>query len=66
MQKRIREGEVILMKTDKSGKMCICTREEYKRMREKLTEKDELVDRKGIIEKERNLTGHVFFWAKMW
>jgi hypothetical protein len=66
LQKRIRAGEVILMKTDKSGKMCICTREEYKRMGEKYTEKDELVDRKGIIEKERNLNGHVFFWAKMW
>jgi hypothetical protein len=66
LQKRIKAGEVILMKTDKSGKLCICTREEYKKMGEKHTEKDEMVNRKGIIEKEKNLNGHVFFCLKMW
>ena len=66
LQKRIKEKEIIIMKTDKSGKMCICTREEYKKMGEKHTEKDDKVDRKSIIEKEKNLNGHVFFWSKMW
>ena len=66
LQKRIREGEVIVMKTDKSGKLCICTRDEYRIMGEKHTAKDEKIGRKGIIEIEKNLNGHVFFWAKMW
>ena len=54
------------MKTDKSGKLCICTRDEYKAMGEKHTNKDDRIERKGIIETEKNLNGHVFFWAKMW
>ena len=61
----MKNGEIIIMKTDKSGKMCICTREEYKKMGEKHTQKDDKVDRKNIIEKEKNLNGHVFFWSKM-
>jgi hypothetical protein len=39
MQKMIKEKEITILKTDKSGKMCICTREEYKKMGEKHTEK---------------------------
>ena len=36
------------------------------RMGEEHVKKDEKIDRKGIIEKEKQLNGHVFFWAKMW
>ena len=64
--KRMREGDVITMKAEKSGKMCICKREEYKAMGEKHTSKDDKVGRKEIIEIEKNLNGHVTFWAKMW
>ena len=28
--------------------------------------KDQEIDRKGIMEKEKQLNGHVFFWSKMW
>ena len=30
------------------------------------TEKDLKIDRKEVIEKEKQLNGHVFFWTKMW
>ena len=30
------------------------------------TGKDEEIDRKGIIEIEKQLNGHVFFWSKIW
>ena len=66
LQKRIKEQEIIILKTDKSGKLCVTTREEYRKMGEEHTNKDEVIDRKGIIEKERQRNGHVFFWAKMW
>ena len=60
LQKRIKDKEIIILKSDKSGKLCISTREKYTKMGEKHTEKDEIVDRKNIIEKEKNLNGHVF------
>ena len=40
--------------------------EEYLKMGQEHTGKDEEIDRKGIVEIERNLNGHVFFWSKMW
>ena len=64
LQKRLREKEIIILKTDKSGKMCVTTREEYVKMGEEHTKKDERIDRRGIIEKEKQLNGHVFFWAQ--
>ena len=66
LQKRIREKKIIIMKTDKSGKLCVATREEYLRLGKVHTGKDENIERKGIIEIEKQLNGHVFFWAKMW
>ena len=51
LQKRMKEKEIIILKTDKSGKMCVTTREEYEKMGHKHTKKDEKIDRKGIIEK---------------
>ena len=40
--------------------------EEYLTMGEEHTKKDLEVDRKTIIDKEKQLNGHVFFWSKIW
>ena len=66
LQKRIKENEVVVLKTYKSGKMCLVTKEEYIKMGMEHTKKDQEIHRKGIVEKEKQLNGHVFFWAKMW
>ena len=66
LQKRMKEKEVVILKTDKSGKMCLVTWEEYEKMGKEHTSKDEEVGRKGIIEMEKQINGHVFFWSKMW
>ena len=66
LQKRIKENEIVIVKTDKSGKLCLITREEYEKMGAEHTRKDMKIDRKGIMEKEKQLNGHVFFWSKMW
>ena len=66
LQKRIKEKEVVILKTDKSGKMCLVTTEEYKRMGLEHTSKDQEIDRWKIREIEKQLNGHVFMWAKMW
>ena len=42
------------------------SREEYIRMGQEHTGKDEKVDRKTIIEKKKQLNWHVFFWSKIW
>ena len=47
----MREGKIIILKTDKSGKLCLTTREDYKRMGEEHVNKGEKIDRNGIIEK---------------
>ena len=45
------------MTTDQSGKMCVISREEYMKMGEEHTKKDEKIDRKTIIEKEKQING---------
>ena len=45
LQKRIREKEVVILKTDKSGRLCLVTREEYERMGLEHTSKDTKIDR---------------------
>ena len=51
----------MILKTDKSGKLCVATREEYERMGHEHTKKDVEIGRKQIIEMEKQLNGHVFF-----
>ena len=66
LQKRMKEQEIIIMNTEKSGKLCIISREVYMKIGEEHTKKDKEIDRREIIEKEKQLIDHVFFWAKMW
>ena len=61
LQKRIKNNEIVILKTDKSGKLCVATREEYERMGHEHTKKDVEIGRKQIIEMEKQLNGHVFF-----
>ena len=64
--KRISEEDLIIMKTDKSGKFCITTREEYKKMGNDHTKNDKVIGRDRIREIERILNGHCTAWAKIW
>ena len=66
LQKRMKNQEIVICKSDKSGKLCVVSREEYIRMGQEHTSKDVEIDRKTIIEKEKQLNGHVFLWSKMW
>ena len=50
MQKKIKDGVLVILKTDKSGKLCAVSREEYVKMGEAHTSRDEEITRKGIIE----------------
>ena len=53
LKKRIQEEEILIVKTDKSGKLCVATVEEYIRMGKEHAGKDKLVGRKEIEEMKR-------------
>ena len=55
LQKRIKEGELVIMKTDKSSKFCVTTREEYIKMGEAHTKKDKKIKREEIHELEKQI-----------
>ena len=65
LKKRIKDEEIIVMKTDKSGKFAITDRENYIEMGKAHTARDREIDIKEIREKERVLNGHTSMWIKM-
>ena len=65
LKKRIQEEDIIILKTDKSGKLCVASVEEYIRMGKEHAGKDKLVSRKEIAEIEKEINGHSIAWVKM-
>ena len=53
--KRIRAGELIVIKTDKSGKFCIVSVEDYLKLGEAHTKKDREISRREVMETEKIL-----------
>ena len=66
LQKRIRDKEIVVMKTDKSGKFAVTTMEIYIEMGSVHTKKDRMISRAELIEIEKQLNGHATYWCKMW
>jgi hypothetical protein len=66
LRKRIQEGELVVLKTDKSGKLCVATREEYIKLGQVHASKDKKISMKEIAEMERQINGHSIAWVKMW
>ena len=64
--KRIKEGEIVVMKTDKSGKMCISTKEKYIELGMQHVKGDKEISREELRCIERILNGHGMSWSKMW
>ena len=65
-RKRSPKKEIIILKTDKSGKFCVTSQGEYRRMGSVHTGKDKLINRKDVTEIEKHLNGYCTFWCKMW
>ena len=65
LKKRIKDGEIVVLQTDKSGKLCITTLENYIKMGEEHTRGDKKVDAKKIEEIEREVNGHTSMWNKI-
>ena len=65
LKKRMEEGEIIIAKTDKSGRLCVMPTETYIEAGSAHTAKDRVVDEEFIKKTQRTLNGHVSMWIKM-
>ena len=65
LRKRIKEGEIIVVKTDKSGKLAVVAVEDYIKMGEIHTSNDKEVDEEKSKEIQRKLNGNVSMWLKI-
>ena len=66
LKKRVSEGEIVICQTDKSGRFCILTREQYREAGIVHTSKDRKVDLEEQGEIERALNGHMRWWNVIW
>ena len=63
--KRIKAGELLVLKTDKSGRFCVVSVEDYKKMGAIHTAKDIEISREDVVEIEKKLNGHSISWVKI-
>ena len=65
LRKRIKDGNLMVILTDKSGKLAVTTVENYIKMGEVHVKKDTEVDDDKAKEIQRKTNGHVSMWIKM-
>ena len=65
IRQRIKEKEVVVLKTDKSGKMTIADRESYLEMGRKLNGADRKIEREELKIRERKINEHTKMWSKI-
>ena len=66
LMRRVSKGELLIMKTDKSGKMSVTTREKYLEMGREHVGNDKEVERTKIIETDKVLNEHSAAWCSIW
>ena len=65
LQKRIKEGTLVVVKTDKSGRFSIMSMVEYERAGRVHTEKDLEVDLEFLQENQRRVNGYISMMCKI-
>ena len=60
--KKIQKRDIIVLKTDKSGKFMVVSQEEYRKMGAVHTNKDKLISMREVEEIEKQINGHSTFW----
>ena len=66
LEKRKNAGEIVVITTDKSSKMCVMKREDYLKLGEEHVGKDKLIDREEAVKREKLLNQHALAWCRMW
>ena len=65
LKKRISEGELLVIKTDKSGKLGVINREKYLEMGLKDSSRDREINRKELRQVEKRLNDHTLMILKV-
>ena len=65
INKRVKNKELVIMLTDKSGKLAVTTMENYIEMGRVHTENDIEICEKDVEETEKTVNGHVSMWLKI-
>ena len=65
LRNRIKKGELVIVKTDKSGKLMAMRKEDYLQFGIKGVGNDRKVDREEARKIERQINNHTRFWIKM-
>ena len=66
LQKRLKSGDIVIMKTDKSSKFAVTDQDNYLRLGEEHVSKDREIGRVEIREREKTLNSHSAMFIKMW
>ena len=65
LKERIKEGEIVVLKTDKSGKLVICDKEEYLKMGKSKIVEDRKLERGEIKKIEEKINDHTRMITKI-
>ena len=65
LKRRMKEGDIIIMSTDKSSKLAITDVETYLKLGEKHIMKDKEITLKEVAEMEKDVNGHTAMFIKM-
>ena len=66
LMQRVSKVEILVMKTDKSGKMSVTTRDKYLEMGKEHVGDDEEIGRVKIVETDKVLNEHSAAWCSIW
>ena len=66
LKKRIKDGELVVMKTDKSGKMSVTDRENYIQMGQEHVKNDKKIGNEEVRKIDKIMNEHSTAWCNMW
>ena len=66
LKKKVAEGILIICQTDKSGRFCVLSREQYLKAGATHTDKDRKIYLEEHQEIQRSLNGHMRWWNTIW
>ena len=66
LEQRKNSGELVVIMTDKSSKLCVMKRSDYLLLGEEHVGKDKIIERTEVMKIEKILNNHAVSWCKMW
>ena len=66
LKRKVKDGSLLICQTDKSGRFCVLTRDQYRLAGHKHTAKDRKISPEEHGEVQRALNGHMRWWGTIW